>query len=144
MDLKVTSFTILATSAENIEKAFKRRFYATNNSTQKTFIIVTCFYSQKLLIHSNYLTFSLLIFKQKVVRLLKSQVKNHSCRESSQSGQVSLGPPNKPKAQLPKNDVPKNFLKFYSTSNWKQVQTLMKVSIKIQLIKRLRENFFFD
>ena len=41
--------------------------------------------------------------KQNVVRLMKSEVKSHSCRETSQ---VPLVPPNKPKAQLPKNDVP--------------------------------------
>ena len=45
--------------------------------------------------------------KQKVVRLLKSEVKNYSCRET---GQVPLVPPNKPK-----NDVPKKLLSFYST-----------------------------
>ena len=36
-------------------------------------------------------------------------------RKVSQKGQVSLIPPNKPKAQLPKNDVLKRFLSFYST-----------------------------
>ena len=53
--------------------------------------------------------------KQKVVRLLKSQVKNHSCSETGQIGQVPLIPPTKPNAQIPTNDVPKNFLSFYST-----------------------------
>ena len=33
--------------------------------------------------------------KQKVVRLLKPEVDIHSCRETGQSGQVSLVPPNK-------------------------------------------------
>ena len=31
--------------------------------------------------------------------LLKSEVKNHSCRETGQSSQVPLVPQNKPKAQ---------------------------------------------
>ena len=52
--------------------------------------------------------------KQKILRLLKSEVINHSCRETRQNGQVPLVP-SKPKAQLPKNDVSKNFLLFYST-----------------------------
>ena len=60
------------------------------------------------------LEFSPANLKQSVVRLLKSHVKNHSCRETGQSGQVSLVPPNKPKTQLPKNDVPKTFSSFYS------------------------------
>ena len=36
--------------------------------------------------------------KQEILRLLKSEVKNHSCRETGQSGQVPLVPPYKPKA----------------------------------------------
>ena len=50
-----------------------------------------------------------------VVRLLKSEVKNHSCRETGQSNHVTLVPPNKLKAKLFKNDVSKQFLLFYST-----------------------------
>ena len=42
-------------------------------------------------------------------------MKNHICRETVQSGQVPLVPPNKPNAQLPKNDVLKNFLSLYFT-----------------------------
>ena len=34
---------------------------------------------------------------------------------STLSGKIPLVPPNKPKAQLPKNDVLKRFLSFYST-----------------------------
>ena len=42
---------------------------------------------------------------------MKSEVlKNHSCQETGQKGQVSLVPPNKPKAQLPKNNILKNLL----------------------------------
>ena len=44
--------------------------------------------------------------KNKVKRLLKSEVKNHSCRESIE---VSLVLPEKPKAQLPKDNVPTFF-----------------------------------
>ena len=53
--------------------------------------------------------------KNKVKRLLKSEVKNHSCRETCQSVEVSLVPPEKPKAQLPKDDVPTIVFSFYST-----------------------------
>ena len=42
-------------------------------------------------------------------------MKNHTCHETGRSGQLPLVPPNKPKAQLPKNDVPKKFLSLYST-----------------------------
>ena len=101
--------------AENIDKSFEKTFYTTNNSTRinlhdnDLFLLTTA-------VDPRYrLDFFPANLKQKVVRLLKSQVKNHSCRETGQSGQVPLVPPNKPKAQLPKNDVPKNFLSFYST-----------------------------
>ena len=50
----------------------------------------------------------------KVKRLLKSKVKIYS-RETCQSVQFSLVQPKKPEAQLPKDDVPTNFLSFYST-----------------------------
>ena len=48
----------------------------------------------------------------KVKRLLKSEVKSHSCRETRQSVEE---PPKKPKAKLSKDDVPTNFSSFYST-----------------------------
>ena len=51
----------------------------------------------------------------KIKRLLKSEVKNYSCRKTFQSVEVSLVPPEKPKSQLPKDYVPTNFLSFYST-----------------------------
>ena len=50
--------------------------------------------------------------KRKIIRLQKSEVKNHSCRET---GQVPLVPPNKPKSQLSKNDVPKHFCRAFYT-----------------------------
>ena len=53
--------------------------------------------------------------KNKVKRLLKPEVKNYSCREICQRVEVSLVPSKKPKAQLPKDDVPTNFSSFYST-----------------------------
>ena len=52
--------------------------------------------------------------KNKIKRLLKSEVKNHGCRETCQSVEVSLVPSKKPKAQLSKDDVPTIFLSFYS------------------------------
>ena len=53
--------------------------------------------------------------KNKVKRLLKSEVKNHSCRENCQSVEVSLVTSKKHKAQLPKENIPTNFLSLYST-----------------------------
>ena len=100
---------------ENIKEAFKRRFYTTINSTRinlhdnDLFLLTTAVDPRYRLdfFHTN--------LKQKVVRLLKSEVKNYSCRETGQSGQVPLVPPNKPKAQLPINYVPNYFLLFSST-----------------------------
>ena len=66
--------------------------------------------------------------KNKVNRLLKSEVKNHSCRETCQSVEVSLVPPKKPKAQLPKDDVHTNFYRFIRHSNRKQMQKFRKVT----------------
>ena len=64
--------------------------------------------------------------KQKVVMLLKSEIKNHCCCETGQSGQV---------------------LKFFCRSilclNRKQKQTLTKVSNMIQLVKSLRQKLLF-
>ena len=78
--------------------------------------------------------------KQKVVRLLKPEVDIHSCRETGQSGQVSLVPPNK--LNYLKLMIPKYFL-FSLQLNQKQVQTLTQVTNKIQLIKRLRHRLRF-
>ena len=84
-----SSSTTLATMAENIEEAFERRFYTTNNSTRinlhdnDLFLLTTA-------VDPRYrLDFFPANLKQKVVRLLKLKVKNHSCRETGQSGQVS-------------------------------------------------------
>ena len=52
------------------------------------------------------LDFFLANLKQKVVRILKSEVQNHKCCDPGPKGS---------KAQIPKIDVPKNFLLFYST-----------------------------
>ena len=66
--------------------------------------------------------------KNKVKRLLKSEVKNHSCRETCKSVEVSLVLPEKPKAQLPKDVFPTIFCRSIRHLNRKQVQTLRKVS----------------
>ena len=58
--------------------------------------------------------------KNKVKRLLKSEVKNLSCRETCQSVEVSLVPPKK-QAQLPKDDVPTIFCRSIRHLNRKQV-----------------------
>jgi len=99
--------------AGNIVKAFERRFYTTNNSTplnlhdNDLFLLTTVFDPRYRL---DFFPGNL---KKEVVKLLKSKVKNHSCRETGQSGQVPVVQPNKP--PLPNNDVPKKFLSFYST-----------------------------
>ena len=53
--------------------------------------------------------------KNKVKRLLKSEVENHSCRETCKSVEVSPVLPEKPKAKLLKDVVPTIFFSFYST-----------------------------
>ena len=53
--------------------------------------------------------------KNKVKRLLKLEVKNHSCLETCQNVEVFLVQHKKPEAQLPKDDVPTSFLSFFST-----------------------------
>ena len=126
--------------AKTIEEAFERRFCTTNNSSQINLYDSNLF----LLTASVDLWYRLDCFptnlKQKVVRLLKSGVKSHSCTET---GQVPLVLPSKPKAQLPKNNITNFLLLFNSTLNWKQVQILTKVSNKIQMIKSLRQKLSF-
>ena len=131
-----SSSTTLAILAENIEEVFERRFYTTNNSSRinlhdnDLFLLTTA-------VDPRYrLDFFSDNLRQKVVRILKSQVKYHSCR---QSGQVPLIPLNKPKAQIPTNDIPKNFCHSILHLNRKEVKKLMKVSRKIQLIRKLRQ-----
>ena len=103
------------TLAENIEKAFEGRFYAINNSTRINLHDNNLFLLTKAVDTWHRLDYFPANLKQKVVRLMKSQVKNHSSRETGQSGQGSLVPPNKPKAQIPTNDVPKKIMLFYYT-----------------------------
>ena len=100
--------TTLANLAESIEETFEKRFYATNNSTRITlhdndlFLLTTA-------VDPRYrLDFFPANPKQKVVRLMKSELKNHSCCKTGQSGLVPLVPPNKPK-----NDI--FFLSVYSS-----------------------------
>ena len=69
---------------------------------------------------------------------MKSELKNHTCRETGQSGQVPLVPPNKPK-----NHVLKIFCRSILHLNRKEVQPLTKVNNKIQFIKSLRQIFFY-
>ena len=137
--LDQSSCTTLATLAENIEEVFEIRFYTTNNSSRinlhdnDLFLLTTA-------VDPRYrLDFFPDNLKQKVVRLLKSQVKNHSCRETGQSGQVPLIPPNNPKAQILTNDVPNFFCHSTLHLNRKEVQTITKVSQNIQLIRKLRQ-----
>ena len=94
---------------KNIKEAFERRFYTTNNSTRinlydkDLFLLTTAFDLQY------RLDFFPANLQQKVVRLLKSEVKKHSCCETGLSSQVPLVPPNRPIAQLPKSVFPKWF-----------------------------------
>ena len=86
--------------AEIIKVVFERKFYATNNSTRTNlndndFLLTTAVNQQY---RFDFLPANL---QEKVVRLMKSEVKSYSCRETVQSGQVPLVSPNKPKAQLP-------------------------------------------
>ena len=101
--------------AESIEEAFERRLYSINNSSRIDLHDNDLFLLTTGIDLSYKLNFFPENLKNKVKRLLKSEVKNHNCRETCQSVEVSLVPPKKPKAQLPKDDVPTNFLSFYST-----------------------------
>ena len=129
--------TTLATLAGNIVNAFEIRFYTTNNSTRLNLHDNDLFLLTTVVDPRYRLDFFPGNLKKEVVKLLKSKVKNHSCRETGQSGQVPVVQPNKPKPQLPKNNVPKIFCCSIPHLNRKQVQTLTKMSNKIQLTKRL-------
>ena len=52
--------------------------------------------------------------QKKGCKVTEIRSKNYSCRETGKSGQIPLVPPKKPRAQLPKNNFPKNFLSLYS------------------------------
>ena len=99
----------------SIEEAFERRLYSTNDSLRINLHDNNLFLLTAAIDPKYKLNFFPKNLKNKVKRLLKSEVKNHSCRETCQSVEVSLVPPEKPKAQLPKDDVPTFFLSFYST-----------------------------
>ena len=90
--------------------------------------VLNCFNSSRINLHDNNLflirtvidpKYKLSFFpenlKSKVKKLLKSEVKNHSYRETCQSVEVFLVPPKKPKVQLPEDDFPTSFLSFYPT-----------------------------
>ena len=76
---------------------------------------------------------------------MKLEIKNHICHENGQSGKNSLVPPNKHKAQLPRNYVSKSkfFCRSFLYLNRKKVQTLTKVSNKTEFIKKLRQKLSF-
>ena len=93
-----SSFTNLESLAERIEEAFERRLYSINNSLRinlhdnNLFLLTTA-------IDPKYkLNFFPENHKNKVKRLLKIDVKNHSFRKPCQSVKVSPVPPKKPKA----------------------------------------------
>ena len=76
--------------AESIEEAFERRLYSTNNSKQINLHDNDLFLLTTGIDLSYKLNFFPENLKNKVKRLLKSEVKNHSCRETCQSVEVSL------------------------------------------------------
>ena len=101
--------------AKSIEEAFERRLYSTNNNSQINLHDNNLFLFTTAIDQRYKLYFIPENLKNKFKRLLKSEVKNLSCCETCKSVEVSLVLPEKPKAQLPKNVVPTNFLSFYST-----------------------------
>ena len=110
--------------SESTKQVFLKRIYTTNNRTRINLHDNNLFLLTIAVDPRYRLYFFPANLKQKVVGLLKSEVKIHSCREIGQSqvltffrtkGQVPLVPPNKPKAQLPKNDVPKFFVVLFYT-----------------------------
>ena len=107
-----SSFTTLQSLAESIEEAFERRLYSTNNSTRINLLDNNLFLLSTVIDPRYKLKFFPENLINKVKRLLKSEVKSHSCRETRQSVEE---PPKKPKAKLSKDDVPTNFWSFYST-----------------------------
>ena len=72
-----------------------------------------------------------------VEKLLKLEVKKHSCHETNSSNHFPLVLPNNPKTQLSTNVIPNEILFSYSFLKQKQEQPLTKESNKFQLIKRL-------
>ena len=101
-----SSFTTLQSLAESIEEAFERRLYSTNNSTRINLLDNNLFLLSTVIDPRYKLKFFPENLINKVKRLLKSEVKSHSCRETRQSVEE---PPKKPKAKLSKDDVPTNF-----------------------------------
>ena len=108
-NLSESSFTTLESLAESIEEAFERRLYSTNNSKQINLHDNDLFLLTTGIDLSYKLNFFPENLKNKVKRLLKSEVKNHSCRETCKSVEVSLVLPKKLKAQLSKDVVPTTF-----------------------------------
>ena len=114
---------------ESIEEAFERSLYSTNDSLQINFHDNNFFLLTRAIDPRYKLNFFPENLKNNIKRLLKSERKKYSCCETCQNVEVSLLPPKKPKAQLPKDNVPTNFLSSYSTFKPKtRVQKLRKVS----------------
>ena len=113
--------------AKSIEEAFGRRLYSINNSSRidlydnNLFLFTTA-------IDPNKLKFFPESLKNKTNRLLKSEIKNHSCRETCQSVEVSLVPPKNLKLNYLKMMFPQIFCRSIQHLYRKQVQTLRKVS----------------
>ena len=107
-----SSSTSLATLAEGIKEAFKRRFYTTNNSIRINLFDNDLFLLTTAVVPWYQFDIFPANLKQEVIRLLKSKEKNYSCCETGQSVQAPLVLPNKPKAQLPKIDVSNFFFVF--------------------------------
>ena len=105
--------------------------YATNNSSflklydNSLLLVTTAVYVRHLL---NFFPPSL---KQEVERLLKLEVKKHSCRETGQSSHLTLVQPNNPKTKLSTNYVPNGFKSSTPSLKQKQVQPLTKAGNKI-------------
>ena len=79
----------------------------------------------------------------KVKRLLKSEVKSHSCRKTRQSVEE---PPKKHKAKLSKDNVSTNFWSFYSTfqpetsANTQESKQHDLVEPEIDIVIKLRKH----
>ena len=85
-----SSFTTLESLAESLEEAFERRLYSINNSSRIDLHVSNLVLLTTAINPGYKLKFFPKNLKNKVKRLLKSEVKNHSCRETCQSFEVSL------------------------------------------------------
>ena len=123
-----SSFTTLESLAESIEEALERRLYSINKSSRINLHDNNLFLQSTAIDPRYKLNFCPENLKNKVKRLLKSKVKNHSCRETCQSVEVYLVPPKNLKLNYLKIMYPPIFCRSITHLNRKQVQTLKKVS----------------